>query len=217
LISRLRREVLPLKAPREAAALAAAAAADKGLELSPQALEDYAAARAPGPPREDPSDGSQDGREHPGAPNPEELKKYPEQIDAKKPLLALLNSIPGKTGKHWIVYPFQFSSGDLRFRVSLRLLSGDETGKGTVRAAVDIAGGARRWLFILNHPAAPEQGAETWVSLSPPPSRRERDTLIREIEAALGPLGGRVSLLADWEPLFADALDGPWPLVDEEA
>jgi hypothetical protein len=64
LLLKIRREVLALKEPREAAVLAAVAAADKGVELSAEALETYRAAiEAENTPGDGPEDGTagQDG------------------------------------------------------------------------------------------------------------------------------------------------------------
>jgi hypothetical protein len=221
--------------------MAAAAAADKGVELTPEALKNYAAAIDPDARRK--QTGGQDregsagtrrdqnglpfspvppessGRDEAGdtsgrlilpeAPDAERLGKIPDDIDGNDPLLSLLNRIPGRDGERWMVYPFQVSAGGKRFLVSIRVAAG--SGKEDARLAVDVAGGERRWLFVVNRPVPPSQrrDAETGnlteirVSLWPSPGQRERELLEREIREALGPLGGRVSL-RDGEPLLAE-------------
>jgi hypothetical protein len=234
LLTHLRREALSLKLPRESAALAAASAADKGVELTPEALERYAAAIDPDARREqsgaDSPEGGRDGfnrgedEDTPGrlavsgAPDAETLKKIYDDIDGNDPLLSILNSIPGGDGNRWIVYPFQVSAGGKRFRVTVRVRAGKR--KDDARLAVDVAGGERRWLFVMNRPACSPEGAEAGisevrVSIWPPTGRRERDVLEREIREVLGPLGGRV-VLRDGEPLLADCRNEVLSSINEE-
>ncbi|MDR2069978.1 MAG: hypothetical protein LBP81_00970 [Treponema sp.] len=231
LLTKLRREVLSLKTPRESAALAAAAAAGKGVTLTPEALEKYAAAIDPDA-RGDQKDGQ--GREgtggngfeqkdrQPESPGdisgqvtPESLKRIRDDIDEKDPLLSLLNRLPGKDGERWMVYPFQVSAGGKRFMVSVRAAPG--IGKDDARLAVDIAGEDRRWLFAVNRPASPQQRdtAETEVSVSPLPELPLREVLEREIQEVLGPLGGRVTL-RESGPFLAECRNKDLPSINEE-
>ncbi|MDR0386575.1 MAG: hypothetical protein LBH57_00930, partial [Treponema sp.] len=245
LLTKLRREVLSLKTPGESAALAAAAVADKGVELTPAALERYAAAIDPDARRRqtggqgrkgdcrgqgglapessgaDQAGDASGGVSLPAMPDAEGLRKMRDDLDGQDPLLSLLNRIPGRDGERWMVYPFQVTAGGKRFQVSIRVAAG--CGKEDVRLAVDVAGEERRWLFVATRPVPHPQkrrGAEAvispelqispeirsspeiQVSLWPPPGRREREVLEREIREALGPFGGRVSL-RDGEPLLA--------------
>jgi hypothetical protein len=232
LLTKLRREVLSLKTSRESAALAAAAAAGKGAVLTPEALERYAAAIDPdarrdqkgGQGQEEPGGDGFDRRGRPskdsedesgvvslsGKLDTEALKEIQNSIDRKDPLLSLLNSIPGKDGERWMVYPLQVSAGGKRFRVSIRIRSG--IGREDARLAVDVAGEDRRWLFVVNR----SQGdAETRVSLWPPPEPKEREVLEREIREVLGPLGGRV-ILRDGESFLAEWKDKALSSIDEE-
>jgi hypothetical protein len=263
-LTKLRREALSLRKFRESAALAAAAAAGKGVELTPEALEKYTAAVDPdaregqeggGSPGEGRGGTGRDGGgtgggdrglspetsgedEGGGAsvrafgiPGAEEIRKISDDIDGKNPLLSLLNSIPGRDGKRWLVYPFQAAAGGKRFLVSIRVRAGD--GNDAARLAVDVAGEDRRWLFVVNRPARsrriaePPKGGdagvppepapllETRVSLWPPPGRRERGTLEREIREVLGPDGGLV-ILRDNEPLLAECRDEALFSINEE-
>jgi hypothetical protein len=156
------------KAALEAKALAAAAAADKGLLLSPGALEEYAAAMEPeawfaggggrerqGPPEdEDPAD-----REE--TPDGEELEElYAKANEAgkeggKEGLLSWLNRFPGRNGQGWAVFPFKIKIRGVELKVSVRLLikghpffaSRKDAGQGSL--IVDIEGPVQYRRFIL--------------------------------------------------------------------
>jgi hypothetical protein len=209
---KLRRQVLSAKTRREAAALGAAAAAAKGLELSPPALRYYAAAIDPGlysgePPGED--------RGHGDAPEEKalegELRKKAAALDSENPLLNTLNRVPAATnGRYWMVFPFAFSAGKARFKVSVRILLADKAPDtaGTVeRLAVDITGETRRWLFILDRPG--QIGAETRLRTEPPLGKAVFRGVAAELAAALGDWGGRVLPAEDAETaLFPDAREG---------
>jgi hypothetical protein len=240
LLTKLRREVLPLKTPRESAALAAAAVADKGAALTPEALDAYVSAIDPEARREQKGgrgwNGSEaDGFDRRGRPSensreagtadrsgqgsvPErftmdEFRKIGEDIDENDPLLGILNRIPGKDGKRWMVYPFQVSWRGKRFMVSVRVRTG--IGAEDARLAVDVAGEDRRWLFVVNRSDEAEGGAETEVSLWPPPETGNREVLEREIREALGFLGGRV-ILRDGESFLAEWRNDVLSPVNEE-
>jgi hypothetical protein len=140
---------MPLKqeAPvfREALALAAAAARDKGAVLSARGLGDYARSLmepsltglSPAEQLEVDPDGG-NGSDSSGSDNgtgsgdrkgqgknhlsPDELKEKVSEISEKNPLLNLLNRLPGKNGQRWIVLPFSFTGEGIEYRVSLRIL-----------------------------------------------------------------------------------------------
>jgi hypothetical protein len=142
---------------REALSLAASAAEGKGVELQPKGLEAYAKALDP----ESRQDNEQGGRrwrqgkneddddndndseissKKTGAISAGSLEKAALEAAEKNPLLAVLNRLPGKDGKRWIVLPFDFCDDGREFKVSLRILL--ETGKTVNRAgcmALDIA------------------------------------------------------------------------------
>ena len=139
---------------REALALAAAAAEGKGVELQPKGLEAYAQAVDPEwRQRQDSGQGDQRGKrkrednEKEGDPlqktaamSATGLEKLALEGAEKNPLLAILNRLPEKDEKRWIVLPFDFSDNGREFKVSLRILL--ETGKTVDRAgcmALDIA------------------------------------------------------------------------------
>ncbi|MDR2245285.1 MAG: hypothetical protein LBE17_01215 [Treponema sp.] len=172
LLAKFRREVLSLKTFRESVVLAAVAAATKGAVLTPEALARYVAAIDLDASRnqkgrqgqEEPGGDGFDRRGRPskdsedesgqvslsGKLNTKALKEIRNSIDREDPLLSLLNSIPGKDGEYWMVYPLQVSAGGKRFRISVRVRTGIE--REDARLAVDIAGEDRRWLFVVNRP-----------------------------------------------------------------
>jgi len=137
---------------REALSLAASAAEGKGVEIQPKGLEAYARALDPES-RQDGEQGGRRGRRKKNDNASEEtssrktaaisagsLEKMALETAEKNPLLAILNKLPGKDGKRWIVFPFDFCDNGREFKVSLRILL--ETGKNVNRAgcmALDIA------------------------------------------------------------------------------
>jgi hypothetical protein len=246
LLLRLRREVLSLKTPGEAGALGAAAAADKGVELSPQGLEDYAAAiegfvrdggeagggRRGGAEARDerrPPAGEYPGEGAPEPPSGKDLRERALRTEADLPLPGLLNRLPGREGRYWMVFPFTWSSGGVAFRISLRLLLESDRytyddhnyidrnyidrnyiDQRVIRLALDIRGDRRRWSFTLDKPGT--AGAETRVSLSPPLPAREWESLEAELR---GLLGGSVHLAVE-SPLFGDCKSDTLLSVNEE-
>jgi len=157
---------------REALSLAAAAAESKGVELHPKGLEAFAEAIDPEWQQRKDSDGRGRRNKHHHQPEEENApdKNGPAKIAAitaaglkqmalesaeKNPLLAILNRLPGKNGRRWIVLPFSFDEGGKEFKVSLRiLLEADQSPHhaacmAAACVAVDIAESERRWLFAL--------------------------------------------------------------------
>jgi hypothetical protein len=151
------------KAALEAKALAAAAAADKGLYLSPQALEEYVmddawfsggGGREGRPEKEDVPD-----REE--TPEGEELEEWyvkanrSQEKGGGEGLLSWLNRLPGRDGQRWAVFPFKIKVKGVELKVFVRLLikghpafaSGRDAGQGSL--IVDIEGPAQNRRFIL--------------------------------------------------------------------
>jgi hypothetical protein len=200
---------------REALSLAAAAAEGKGVELQPKGLEAYAQAVDPDWRRQDSEQGEQRGKWKREDSEKEEVllqktaalsaagvEKMALEGAGKDPLLAILNRLPGKDGKHWVVLPFDFSDSGREFKVSLRILL--ETGKTANRAdcmALDIASRdieengktEKRRLFVLE----PANRLSVWlqegnlrpagsVEVQPEISKKERTELARELSALTG-------------------------------
>ncbi|MDR1249701.1 MAG: hypothetical protein LBK63_10395 [Treponema sp.] len=158
---------LPLAGTIRSAALAAAAAAGKGVALSPEALGGYAAALAAGlavnlrdETEDEPGTEGGDMPEGPkdGPPPFDDSHVLVEGIEGRLPLLGVLNRIPGKDGRRWIALPFSFRSGDLDYHVSLRIVLADTNSIPwkAERMALDIKTFRRRWSFMLENPAGKE-------------------------------------------------------------
>ena len=188
---------------RETLALAAAAAEGKGVELQQKGLEAYAQAVDPEwRQRQDSEQGDQHGKrerednEKEGEPlqktaamSAAGLEKLALEGAEKDPLLAILNRLPEKDGKRWIVLPFDFSDNGREFKISLRILI--ETGKTVDRVgcmALDIAirdiveSGKveKRRLFVL------EPANRLSVYSRPEITPAQQAELIRELSALLG-------------------------------
>jgi hypothetical protein len=152
---------------REALSLAAVAAESKGVELHPKGLEAFAEAIDPEWQKREDSNGrgrrnnNRQQQEEENAPDKNDpitaagLKQMALESAEKNPLLAILNRLPGKNGRRWIVLPFSFDEGGREFKVSLRiLLEADQSPHRAVCmaatcVALDIAESERRWLFAL--------------------------------------------------------------------
>jgi hypothetical protein len=194
------------KAAMEAKALALAAAEDKGLRLSPEALEEYAAAMEPDawfsggegrerrrspPEKEDPPD-----REK--TPDPEELEKLyaaaggTGKKGGKEGLLSWLNRLPGGNGQSWIVFPFKIKVGGVELRVSVRLLIKEHllcaSGRDAVQGCliVDIEGSAGNWRFILDRSGDGKSAMDITVY---PGQTADTKSLKREAEKFFGITG----------------------------
>jgi hypothetical protein len=189
---------------REALSLAASAAEGKGVELQPKSLETYAQAIDPElRKKQDGERGEQrgqrkknDGDNDSGETSSQKtaaigagsLEKMALEGMEKNPLLKILNRLPEKDGKRWIVLPFDFSDKGREFKVSLRILL--ETGKTENRAccmALDIAirgtsenGKAEKQrLFVL------EPANRLSVYLQPEITPVRQTALTRELSALL--------------------------------
>jgi hypothetical protein len=224
LLHRLRREALrpSAKSGGEALALAAAAAEAKGLRLTGEALEAYAAALDPG--YRDPPEG--DGRRRnpgerqntgfPTPPDPGEIKKAAEASEAASPLLSLINPLPGKNQEQWVTLPFEFCSGGLEFKVSLRILLKTRGLYGQAeRLALDIGLASRRWLFVWDKP--PETAPRLDVYVTPPPAGETPLTMERELREILGDVRGNIRVkFPEKMPFFADSRDETLLSVNKE-
>jgi len=193
---------------REALSLAAAAAEGKGVELQPKGLEAYAQAVDPDWRRQDGEQGEQRGKrkredsekgevplQKTGAISAASVEKMALEGAGKEPLLEILNRLPGKDGKRWVVLPFGFSENGREFKVSLRILL--VAGKTLNRAdcmALDIAvrdiiengKTEKRMLFVL------EPANRLSVCLKPEISKKEQAELARELSALLEIAPGRI-------------------------
>jgi hypothetical protein len=145
----------------ETLALSLAAAESKGVELSAQALAEYASAVDPeyvitnDDSRRDQSNRKQDSDDK----EDETVKKKPlsgeelkKKVTVNSPLLNILNSMPDSNGRRWIVLPFDYEENGKSFRVSFRVLL---EGYTPVNMALDIAGKEQRWVFVMRNDKPP--------------------------------------------------------------
>jgi hypothetical protein len=220
----------------EARALAAAASEGKGVGLAPEALEAYAQEIDPEWRRQDGQHGrrrNKDEREKEEGSLEKngEITAFATEITAnglekatleqmkKNPLLAILNRLPEKDGKRWVVLPMDFSDNGREYKVSIRILL--ETGKTADRAgciALDIvsdgkaeSGQPNRRLFVL------EPANRLSVYLQPEISPKEQAALASDLSALLGLNPGRVFIktLAENFPFEADGGDDLLRSIDE--
>jgi len=141
LLSALRKELLSsgTSSPKtgkeknalEAKVLAALASADKGVVLSEESANFYAAIP-----------GNMDFQER-------------RQPDRDKNFLDMMNKISGKNGQKWIVWPFNYKLEGIELNVLVRILikeplSIKEPSQEEGVIIIDIDGPKRNWRFILN-------------------------------------------------------------------
>jgi hypothetical protein len=212
---------------REALSLAACAAEGKGVELQPKSLETYAQAIDP----ESRRDGGQDDRRKKrdkndddddsvslrktGAMSAGNLEKIALEEAEKNPLLAVLNRLPAKDGKRWVVLPFDFFDKGREFKVSLRILL--ETDKTVYRAccmALDIAirgDSEKRRLFVF------EPANRLSVYMRPEITPASQTSLVHKLSALLEIAPDRIFIKAQTEafPFEAGGGDDLFVSIDE--
>ncbi|MDR2943012.1 MAG: hypothetical protein LBV17_10515 [Treponema sp.] len=185
-------------ASKSALSLASAAAESKGTELTTGGLQAYARAIDPEW-RQRQDSGQHDRRrnkndgEKEDAPSQKtpaitagSLERTALEWEEKNPLFTVLNRLPEKDGKRWVVFPFDFYGNGREFKVSLRILI--ETGKTVNRAgcmALDISaytarsGKTERQLFVL------EPANRLLVYLQSEISPKEQSALAHDLSALL--------------------------------
>jgi hypothetical protein len=155
--------------------------------------------------------------------SPENLQKKLESIEANSPLLAILNSLPGRNGQRWIVVPFKMETDTVEYRVSLRLLLyGEEASHCKAEQMVlDVEGWAKgggtepagnrlsRWLFTLKKGGEP--GACLDVRSDPPTA--DPEGLKNELEGLLGVYAGRIQVGTFVSGTLAPGTLAPEPLA----
>jgi hypothetical protein len=140
------------------------------------------------------------------------IRKKIAAVEANRPFLSLLNMIPGKNGRRWAVFPFDWSSGGVEFKVSVRILLHDRiNGAAAERLAVDCTAETRRWLFVLDKPGEADSRADLYVR--PPPEKPVPEAEIREL---LGDFVRRWVVHPGEMPPFADSEDDSLFSVNEE-
>jgi hypothetical protein len=156
---------------REALSLAAAAAKDKGVELSPEKIETYTEAIDPDWQKRNSGRNSQEQQHKEQKKEDDdkaEIKKMALESAEKDPLLTILNRLPGRNGQFWLVLPFDYSESGREFKVSLRILIDDENAaeNGVKHMALDIAEQGeqkQRWLFVPVHRNSDASGIDEGI------------------------------------------------------
>ena len=217
---------------REALSLAAAASLGKGVELTPRALESYAAAIDPEwfavPEKRDGQgrrhkrhDGRGDARtppagtaghksagdEPPAGPiTASQLKEMALEAEAGDPLLATLNRLPGKNGRRWIVLPFTCGR-DGEFRVSMRVLLEGE-GRAS-RMVLDVCdNSSQRWVFAADWQGGALSGLSVFVQ--PEQSPQAHALLALDLSRHIEIPAGRISV-----GNYPGSFPGESPCVDD--
>ena len=237
LMANLRKEVLGSgssspktekeKAVLEAKALAAIAALDKGVILSRDSLEAYAAVADSGEfsrkhkNQKDKQDFSEQ-KEEPETRDLQELFENFEQNGNDEHSLNFLNRIPGKNGQRWIVWPFNYSSGGTELKVLVRLLIKEPRinplGSGGFIIA-DITGPKRNWHFFLNKSA--EAKLEADISVFPALASKDLKALRKEMEDFFKNLAAETEVRihnGEESPSLAEELGNEiFPSINKEA
>jgi hypothetical protein len=203
-------------------ALSAAAAESKGVELNLKGLEAYAGAIDPDWDEKDPFSGRHGSRQGSGGRDPHEkqhndqekesadekagvlqgpeLKKLALESAEKDPLLAILNRMPGKNGRRWVVLPFDYSSNGRDFRVTLRIMLEGENPAGNQAGSMilDIAEcpaaheSPGRWLFAAESAGSAINRLAVYLKLELPPQSHAQ--CITELSGIMGILPGNISI-----------------------
>jgi len=135
------------RAALEAEALARVSAKDKGIVLSHEALERYAGYLS------SQGNGDRNRRETPSRDEnltAEELRAIADNQAESDGFLDLLNSLPGKNGRHWLVFPFNIRIKGIEIDVFIRLLKEGSFTSGVSRHIIaDIKSPRRQWRCFL--------------------------------------------------------------------
>ena len=137
------------KAALEAKSLAAVIALDKGVVLSPEALESYANFLVF-------PDGGKENSPDREELQLEELQNIAEEQAKGDDLLNFLNFLPGKNGQHWTVFPLKIKVRGIELSVFIRTLNRDYSSVSSRLSPgesdyliADIAGPKRQWRCFL--------------------------------------------------------------------
>ena len=190
------------KAVPEAEVLAMVAAFDKGVTLSAEALEQYARfflppvyTGEPGaeddvPPKGDATVPGNKGvpPDSEEAPGESEVQAIAEKQTQEDTVLDFLNSLPGKNGQYWTVFPFKIKVRGIELSVFIRILKREffSATEGEYLIA-DIVGPKRQWRCFLRKRAGKFR---TDIRIYPKMSPRALRLLQKEAERFLGERSG---------------------------
>jgi len=240
LLENLRREVYSsFKASHHTAkeksdilAIAAVIAADKGVILTPEALERYANffEFPPGSPENTPEGSSKDDKEKrrdhdktQDSKSPledgEELRAIAESEAAKDEFLDIMNTLPGKNGHYWLVFPFNITVRGIELKVLVRILNNRRSSASSrfspepgCRLIADISGSRRQWRFFLK-----ENGGKFSADIRVYPECRPRALafLQKEAERFLGKGGGIFGNFGGFQDILVRNGDEKFSWADE--
>jgi hypothetical protein len=220
LVGQLRREILASgkasspktareKAAMESTVLAALIAMDKGVTLSPEALERYASFHfLPALPQvlalSDSTDGGENFKGQENPPEPEELQALAGEQTQKDDFLGFMNLLPGKNGRQWTVFSFSLRVKDTELTVFLRFLTRDPLSSAKDELVIaDISSARRQWRWFLRKKDGkfladirvyPKCSHRSLVSL-----QREAGRFLGEGSGLLGNFGGFAEILVQNE------------------
>ncbi|QQO09704.1 hypothetical protein [Breznakiella homolactica] len=229
---------------REAAALGAAAAEDKGAVLTKESLHLFADAIDPGsrggsgedsPPGSNSGDSSGGGSGRSGsgtrddAGDPEKKTDKPRQVppDASavremaaagasgETVQGILNRLPGKNGRRWAVFPFKFESQGEEFAVTVRILLIGENNSSCKAGRLAADIRSSRRRWLFVLDRPGEADSAGLVQVSP--MGAERKKLERELSELLAGFVRRVRVVdGDGFSWFPDGRNDELPSVNEE-
>jgi len=207
------------KTAKEKTALGTAAALDKGVKLNPEALERYAryfgqpdftGQGKSGQENNNPGNGKESSQNKTELPAAEELKAIADKEAKKDDLLHFLNTIPGKNGQYWMIYPFKINQRGTEIEVFLRILKGEPffTGENE-RIIVDIAGPKRQYRCFLKKIAGKLRAD---IRVHPPLSPRTLKVLQKKAERFLGASTGLAGNSLDFGEILVSSGEetGSW-------
>jgi hypothetical protein len=176
---------------------------------------------------------ARDSGESPAGPGERAPGKSPASLResalaAQGPLLRVLNRLPGREGKRWILLPFSLGGLDICLRVLLAPLCGEGRVPGlpgayrAERMGLDLRRGEEAWRFILYPGRAPAEGGPAASGAPgllkffriPAPGRGR----IRAMERELAEFTGLPRAAVRWEdlPSFAESRDWTLPSLNKE-
>jgi len=202
--------------------LAAAAAESKGAELQPKGLELFAEAVDPDWHERQDSGGQNNKQRNSRNQNEKKdenvltktvpinassLKEMALESAEKNPSLYILNRLPDKDGRRWIVIPFSFSEENREFRVSMRiLLEPERVLNHASYMALDISESGQRRLFILESAGGKPIRLSVYFQGELPP--KAQSSIKRELSGLFGIPLERISVKGQY---FSD-MDDLFPL-----
>ena len=236
LIAVLRREVLASSGKEKAThnpvsttpsmetkALGAAAAFDKGVTLSPEALERYArflGDEGHGEPafggggESANSGGKRDPPDREEVPQEEELRVIAEKEAKDDGLLDLLNTLPGKNGHYWVVYPLKIRVKGTELSIFIRLLKGEAFSSGENEFLnVDVIGPRRQYRCFLKEKAGSRRAD---IRVYPELNAKALKALTKKAERFLGDGAVLVQNGGEQPSWVEDLCFQPLPSVNEE-